>query len=150
MQKREYQSKYTDDGKCTEAQYLVDIAMERIAKREKDILPKRYWSLDKWKKHFRRQIVAANALLKLHTCKQVVGALNTPRGKNIYSLGLKKPISEIIQTQKVMSEVLEESTSTKDLPDANWEDDWDDDTNIFTGPQLTPHRKNKSEWEKLQ
>jgi hypothetical protein len=144
MQSREYLSKYTTDGKATEAQYLTDIACERIAKREKEVLPKRYWILDKWKKHFRRQIVAANALLKEFTCKQIVDALNSPRGKNIYSLGLNKPISEII-TNKVKEKVKYLVKADEDI----FTDDWNDQGNIEYHGEKLPANKKKSVWEEL-
>ncbi len=144
MVKREYQSKYTDDGKCGEAQYLVDISLERIAKREKEVLTKRYWKNPKWAKHFKRQIVAANALLKEFTCKQIVDALNTPRGKNIFSLGLKKPISELIAN----------SPNWKSVAVADEEifvqDDWDTDGNISYHGESLPANKKRSTWEELQ
>ena len=150
MQSREYLSKYTEDGKCTEAQYLVDISIERIARREKEVLPKRYWTLDKWKKHFRRQIVAANALLKEFTCKEIVDALNTYRGKNIYSLGLKKPIGEIIASNKNICKILDGCSSSKDLPDAPWDDDWKDNGDISYHGESLPANKKKTVWEELQ
>ncbi len=143
MQKREYQSKYTEDGKCGEAQYLVDISLERIAKREKETLTRQYWKNPKWLKHFKRQIVAANALLKEFTCKQIVDALNSPRGRNIYSLGLKKPISDLINSSPKWKpvEIKDEDVFT---------DHWDDDGNIEYHGEKLPVNKKKSTWQELQ
>lgn len=142
MQKREYQSKYSE-SLVSEAQYLTDIACERIAKREKETLPKKYWSLDKWKKHFRRQIVAANVLLKEYTCKQILDALNTPRGKNIYSLGLKKPILELIKSLNRLKAI-----SVKEDEEIFVQDDWTTDGNLNT--ENTPAKNKKSVWQELQ
>src|ERR1700722_6568094 len=99
-----YQSKYTEKL-VSEAQYLVDLMMERIAIKEKTTLPHRYWKSDIWSKIFKHQIVKATRLLGRHSLKDIVAALNTFRGKKLYSLGLEKPIDEIIARQKEVEKV---------------------------------------------
>jgi hypothetical protein len=141
---KEYQSKYTED-KITAAQYLVDIACERIAKREKETLPREYWRLDKWLKHFKRQIIAANALLKEFSCKEIVDALNSYRGKNIYSLGLKKPISEIINSNKIKG-----LKADQVIVDDMWTEKDEDVFNVDYHGESFRANKKKSTWEELQ
>lgn len=91
MSKAIYPSKYTD-RKVTDAQYLADEIMERIAKKEKKVLTYRYWNDPQWKKIFLRQLAEANTLLKEVDCVAIMAFLRSVKGRNIYSLGLKKQI----------------------------------------------------------
>lgn len=91
MSKKIYPSKYTDK-KVTDAQYLTDFIMERIARQDDEILPYKYWNLPKWNKIFLRQLGEASKLLATLDCKAVIEFLNSRNGKKIYSLGMKKPI----------------------------------------------------------
>lgn len=93
MSKKIYPSKYTD-SKVTDSQYICDEIMERIAKKDSKTLPYKYWNAPQWNKVFRRQIAAANALLSEAECLTIMNFLRSSKGKNIYSLGLKKPILE--------------------------------------------------------
>src|SRR6185503_11058667 len=91
MSKAIYPSKYTD-RKVTDAQYLTDEIVEKIARKEGKALPYKYWNTPEWSKVFRRQIGEANKLLKEVDCVAIMAFLRSPKGKHIISLGLKKQI----------------------------------------------------------
>ena len=91
MSKAIYPSKYTD-RKVTDAQYLTDEICERIARKEGKVLPYKYWNLSEWNNIYRRQIAAANKLLKDTDCLYIMSYLRSKRGQQIYSLGLRKEI----------------------------------------------------------
>ena len=144
MQKREYKSKYSD-SLVSEAQYLTDLMCERIAKKNKETLVRQYWKDVFWKKQFQRQVVAANALLKEFTCKEIVDALNSPRGKGIYSLGLKKPLIETIMNNRKNKDVQITHYDDTEI----FADDWQDNGDIEYHGEKLPANKNKSIWSEL-
>lgn len=78
-----YQSKYTDKL-VAPAQILVDKLMEKIAKKDKEVLPIRYWELEKYKKTFIRHIVGANKLLKKYPVDVVLKAIQDPAANWIF------------------------------------------------------------------
>jgi hypothetical protein len=90
---KKYKSKYTEKM-VTAAAFLCDEIMERIAAKEKEKLPFRYWKTERWKQDFLRQIGEANKLLKVADVLSIMTFLRSPRGKLVYSLGLKKIILE--------------------------------------------------------
>tara|TARA_R110002020_G_scaffold380217_1_gene591409 strand:+ start:24810 stop:25157 length:348 start_codon:yes stop_codon:yes gene_type:complete len=47
------------------------------------------WNTKKWKKEFQSQVTKAYGLLKKYSDKAIINALNSPRGKSIYSLRVK-------------------------------------------------------------
>jgi hypothetical protein len=85
-QKSNFQSAY-GGGYISAAQYLAEVACERIAAKDKKALPPKFWNLDSWKKIFLMQIRFANSLLKLYAPQAIVAAFR--RSKNVYSLGAK-------------------------------------------------------------
>lgn len=87
-----YISKYTE-RKVTAPQYLADFIMERIAAKEKTVLTYKYWNDERWKATYLAQLAHANALLKEASIVSILDFLrNHYRGKQIFSLGLKKNI----------------------------------------------------------
>ena len=86
-----YKSEYTDQP-ITAAQFLSEFICQRIAQKEGKVLKYKFWNEPSWNKIFRRQIVAANTLLKEAECLQIMSFLRSKKGQKIYSLGLKKPI----------------------------------------------------------
>lgn len=101
MSKAIYPSKYTD-RKVTDAQYLCDEIIERIARKEKKTLPYKYWNLPEWNKIYRRQIGEANKLLKQASCVAIMNFLRSKNGKYIFSLGLKKQIIDGVKNLSVV------------------------------------------------
>ena len=47
------------------------------------------WNTDKWKKKFQSQVTKAYQLLKKYSDKAIINALNSYKGKKIYSLRVK-------------------------------------------------------------
>lgn len=81
-------SEFSD--KCiTPAQKLAEIMCQRMAKKKGVALPYRFWQFSEWKVTFRRQVQLASALLKIHTFKAIINALNRNETKNVYSFAGK-------------------------------------------------------------
>ena len=55
------------------------------------------WNTDRWKKTFQSQVTKAYQLLKKYSDKAILAALNSYKGKNIYSLRVKflEPIIKV-------------------------------------------------------
>lgn len=83
---RKYKSKNTGNM-CGIAQYMAELMCERMAL-NKGIgsLPPKFWNLKEWKKPYQLQIMRANALLKVYDEQVILNALNSKKGKSIYSL----------------------------------------------------------------
>lgn len=109
-----YKSNYTD-SLVTSAQYLTEFICERIAKKEKKVLKWKFWNDPEWNQVFRRQITAANQLLKQTDAIRIMSFLRSKKGQNIYSLGLKVPILKACQNVGVLdSSEVELSSTVKD------------------------------------
>lgn len=85
MQKR-FQSVSTGE-QCTAAQYIAELLLTRQAKKDKKILPHKFWNHPDWKKKYKLMMIRINGLLKLYDEMAVVKALQSQKGKNIYSIG---------------------------------------------------------------
>lgn len=70
-------------------QYLAETMCSRIAKHQGKSLCHRFWSSEPWERTFLLQLRHANSLLKIYSIDEIRGALNSPEGKRIYSLGAK-------------------------------------------------------------
>tara|TARA_R110002020_G_scaffold205000_1_gene409406 strand:+ start:412 stop:759 length:348 start_codon:yes stop_codon:yes gene_type:complete len=78
------------------------------------------WNTAKWKKEFQSQITRAYQLLKKYSDKAIISALNSPRGKGIYSLRVKNLEPLVKQSQKrldkINPDVIEYTDNTKAKP----------------------------------
>jgi hypothetical protein len=133
-----YVSRYGATRKIGAPQFLAEFIMERQAKREKTVLPVKFWDNPNWSKQFLAQVVHANKLLKEYTCLEIITALKTKRGETIYSLGNKKSIEELLKRK-----IKIESASTQGLDTNTFIIDDDSEEEICQVPQ----RKNL--WEEL-
>ena len=147
-----YTSKYGATRKISASQYLAEFICERQAKREKTTLPLKFWNHPDWSKQFLAQITHANALLKEHSCLDIINALKSKRGESIYSLGNKKPIEALLK--KVEFKAI---LAKKNVPNRNG-NIFTDDTEIFVSDKdiVLVHTKQeiiittkKNLWEKL-
>lgn len=107
-----YISKYSNGKKVSDAQYITEIICEHKAKIEKEDLHFRFWTTKKWEKFFKNQIASANKLLKKHKAKHIILALNSDKGKKIYSL--RAPHLEDIILQEGSKEEKLNQNLTKD------------------------------------
>lgn len=79
------------------AQYLAEIMCIRMARKNKETLPVKFWNTPKWKMPYKQQIIAANALLKIYEPEHIIAAVNRKDCQWIYSLrfpGLNQKILE--------------------------------------------------------
>jgi hypothetical protein len=77
--------------------YLAKVMCERKAKSEKTYLPPQYWNSPEWKILFKRQIIAANSLLKIYPLDVIKAAIFHKKNTWIWSLtspALKQPLLE--------------------------------------------------------
>jgi len=83
--------KHKTNGKdCNAAQYIAEMVCIRKAESENVGRPAyALWNTKKWKNYFRSQVTMAYNLLKNYTDKAIINALNSYKGKKIYSLRVK-------------------------------------------------------------
>lgn len=103
-EKRTESSRYKSlygGGFVTPAQILAEIMCERMAKRNGDALPLKFWTVcDKWNKSFRWQLAEANKLLKVFHESVVSRVLRSNEGKFFLSLNSPKLRPLLEQEQK--------------------------------------------------
>ena len=116
--KIKYKSKYTDK-EVSPAQIITEKICEAVARKNKEILPIRFWELEKYKKIFKRQIITANSLLKVFSVEAILKALSDPQMKWCYSLSAPflLPIIKKYQNEREIeiTKVIEPS-NTMDKP----------------------------------
>ena len=78
------------------------------------------WNTETWQKKFKSQVTKAYGLLKKYSDKAIISALNSPRGKGIYSLRVKNLEPLVKQSQKrldkINPDVIEYTDNTKAKP----------------------------------
>jgi hypothetical protein len=120
---RKFQSPSTGEA-CTSAQYIAEILITRRAKKEKKPLPHKFWNDDNWKKKFKVEMIAINSLLKIYDEMAVVKALESQKGKTIYSIRcpwldelIEEEQTKLQQTPEIQKDipVKVETTEQKDM-----------------------------------
>lgn len=101
--------KHKTNGKsCNAAQYIAEMVCLRKAEKENIGRPAyALWNTDRWKKEFQSQVTKAYQLLKKYSDKAILAALNSYKGKNIYSLRVKF-LEPIIKTEELKLSKIEE------------------------------------------
>ena len=117
-----YKHKTTDQD-CNAAEYIAEMVCLRKAESENVGRPAyALWNTEKWKRQFRSQISKAYQLLKKYSDKAIINALNSYKGKSIYSLRVKflEPIIKSeqnklnkIETKRKPAKEYEDFTDTK-------------------------------------
>ena len=80
----------TTGQECNAAQYIAEMVCLREAEKQRVGRPAyALWNTDKWQKKFKSQVTKAYGLLKKYSDKAIINALNSYKGKNIYSLRVK-------------------------------------------------------------
>ena len=75
---------------CNAAQYIAEMVCLREAEKQNVGRPAyALWNTEKWKKKFQSQVTKAYQLLKKFSEKAIINALNSFKGRNIYSLRVK-------------------------------------------------------------
>jgi hypothetical protein len=75
---------------CNAAQYIAEMVCIRKAEKENVGRPAyALWNTKTWKKEFQSQVTKGYQLLKKFDEKAIINALNSYRGKGIYSLRVK-------------------------------------------------------------
>lgn len=74
-------------GYITAAQYLAELICSRLANKEGKTLGQRFWLQPFWKREFKKQILAANSLLKTYSAKAIIKVLTENPG--VWSLHAK-------------------------------------------------------------
>ena len=91
----------TTGQKCNAAQYIAEMVCLRKAEKENVGRPAyALWNTEKWKKEFQSQVTKAYQLLKKYHEKAIINALNSYKGKNVYSLRVKW-LEDIIKKEQV-------------------------------------------------
>ena len=110
-----YKSPSTGDY-CTSAQYVAELMGQRMAEKSNEgSLAYKFWNTSKWKKTYQLQVIEANRLTNKYDDRAVVAALNTSRGKKIYSLRFPG-LEDLIKVEE--SRLQNESSSAKDYKDS--------------------------------
>jgi len=87
----------TTGQECNAAQYIAEMVCLREAEKQRVGRPAyALWNTEKWQKKFKSQVTKAYNLLKKYSDKAIINALNSYKGKKIYSLRVKflEPIIE--------------------------------------------------------
>lgn len=89
-EKSRYQHESTGDH-CTCAAYVAEIMCKRNAENKNEgSLPYKFWNRKPWDWTFKRQLFAANKLIKEFSEQGLVRAINAPEFKRIFSLNHPK------------------------------------------------------------
>ena len=85
---------------CNAAQYIAEMVCLREAEKQNVGKPAyALWNTEKWKKKFQSQVTRAYQLLKNYHEKAIINALNSYRGKTVYSLRVKF-LDELIRKEQ--------------------------------------------------
>lgn len=115
-----FPSRYSAGTWVTPAQYLAEILCERRAVSLQTTLPQKFWELDVWNKFYTYQIRLVNALLKIHSYKKILAALNKKQWATCWSYN-NKAFKNYLKTfdfkeQQVVASKVENCDSDKQKP----------------------------------
>lgn len=103
-EKSKYKHESTGDH-CTCAAYVAEIMCRRNAENKNEgSLPYKFWNRKPWNWTFRRQLYAANNLIKDFSEEAVVKAINSEEFRGIFSLNHPKVIGVIRKYQLLLDE----------------------------------------------
>lgn len=137
-----YSSKY-GGGYISPAQFLAEMMCERLATKNKQKLPNRFWEDAFWAKTFKKQIMDANKLLKDHDIHHILKALDSFKCKFVYSLGLKNVLLPAIEYYERLSETEAKAEEVRRQSGTNLELRKDFDTSEKPRSAFSPQRNNK-------
>ena len=98
----------TTGRSCNAAQYIAEMVCLREAEKQNVGKPAyALWNTEKWKKKFQSQVTRAYQLLKKYHEKAIINALNSYKGKTIYSLRVKF-LEALIQKEQTQLDKIEQ------------------------------------------
>jgi len=89
---------------CSAAQYLAEYMCVRMAKKDKKQLSERFWNTDAWKLTYKKQLLAANNLLKVYEFQAILNALELKSSQWICSLWAKNLTEIIVREQELIKQ----------------------------------------------
>lgn len=105
-----YISKYSNGKEVSAAQYITEIICEKWAKITGSDIHYRFWLNEKWQKHYKQQIPAANKLLKKYSAKAIIEALKDKKTEKTYSLRSQYLVPIIERHEKIIASQNKELT----------------------------------------
>ena len=103
-EKSRYKHESTGDH-CTCAAYVAEIMCKRNAESKNEgSLPYKFWSKKPWNWTFKRQLFAANKLLKKYSEEALVKAVGSSEFRGIFSLNHWKAVGIIKKYQLLLDE----------------------------------------------
>ena len=103
-EKSKYKHESTGDH-CTCAAYVAEIMCKRNAESKNEgSLPYKFWSKKPWNWTFKRQLFAANKLLKKYSEEALVKAVGSSEFRGIFSLNHWKAVGIIKKYQLLLDE----------------------------------------------
>ncbi len=73
-------------SKKQKAQQIAEILFKRIAAKNQNTLPVKFWNDERYARDYRLQLIKINALMKVYEPQAIINALLSPKGKNIWSI----------------------------------------------------------------
>ncbi len=108
----------TTGQECNAAQYIAEMVCLREAEKQRVGRPAyALWNTEKWQKKFKSQVTKAYNLLKKYSDKAIINALNSYKGKKIYSLRVKF-LEPIIEKEQEAIDKIE----AKEIKETKYED----------------------------
>ena len=104
---KNYRHKTTGQS-CNAAQYIAEMVCLREAEKQNVGKPAyALWNTEKWKKKFQSQVTRAYQLLNKYHEKAIINALNSYKGKSIYSLRVKF-LEDLIKKEQIQLDKIEQ------------------------------------------
>lgn len=97
---------------CSAAQLITEIVINNLAKKEKKVLPQKFWNVPEWKKTYKQEIILANSLLKVYPEQAVINAVSRPDTNWMTSLRIKKWVDYIKEEMQKLTKVQNEAHSS--------------------------------------
>ena len=108
----------TTGQQCNAAQYIAEMVCLRKAEKENVGRPAyALWNTKKWKKEFQSQVTKAYALLKKYHEKAIINALNSYKGKGIYSLRVGW-LEDVIKKEQIKLDKID----SREIKEVEYED----------------------------
>lgn len=139
MKSSKLPSLYAPNELVTPAQYITELICRNKAKAAKKVLPNYFWKQPVWNRHYRLQIIAANALLKIYELKHIIAALNDRDAYYIFSLRSPKLVS-IIEQYKFQDDMIKLASQEQPSVSQNIEKP---ETDASARPSFNPNKRKK-------